>query len=319
MIKVAYEQLVDKIAKQAGLGKDDIERRIDAKRAKLSGLISKEGAAQIVAAELGVSFDRQRVKISELLDGMRRISVVAKVIEIYPVRTYTRKNVESKVATMLIADDTASARTVLWDTNHIKLIEDGKIAKDSVVEIKNASVRTGELHLGSFSNIKLSPEKINAVQVREILQEKRLSDIKPNDRAMVRATIVQVFEPRFFAICPECSIKVKQEENRFLCGTHGAVAPKFRAVMTVVADDGTGNIRVAFFSNQLTGLFNLNEEEIEKLRDVNFFLQKKEYLLGKEFWFSGRARQNKMFGNLELVISDISEVNPDELIEKLNK
>lgn len=319
MIKAAYEQIVEKIAKQAGLGKEDIERRVEAKRAKLSGLISKEGAAQIVAAELGVSFDKQKVKISELLDGMRKISVVAKVMAVYPIRTYTRRGAESKVATMAVADDTASTRAVLWDTHHISLVEEGKIAKDSVVEIKNASVRAGELHLGSFSGIELSPEKIEAVQVKEILQEKKLADLNPNDKAIIRATILQVFEPRFFAICPECSLKVKQEENRFLCDKHGPIIPKFRAIITLIGDDGTSSVRMVFFSDQLIKLLNISEEELDKLRSMDYFLQRKNELLGKEFWFSGRARQNKLFGNLELVISDISEVSPDELIEKLNK
>ena len=58
-----YAQLVERIARSSGLATDEVDRKIEAKRAKLSGLISKEGAAQIVAAELGVSFDNQRVKL----------------------------------------------------------------------------------------------------------------------------------------------------------------------------------------------------------------------------------------------------------------
>jgi ssDNA-binding replication factor A large subunit len=319
MIKAAYEQIVEKIAKQSGLSEDDVKRRIEAKRARLSGLISKEGAAQIVAAELGISFDKQKVKISELLDGMRKISVVAKVIEVYPVRTYTRKGVENKVATMMVADDTASVRVVLWDTHHISMIEKGEITKDVVVEIKNASVRAGELHLGSLSDIRLSSEKIDSVKVKELLQEKNLSDLQLNDKVIIRATVLQVFEPRFFSICPECFLKVRQEENRSLCDKHGAVIPKFRAIMTLIVDDGSSSIRAVFFSDNLIKLLNIDEEEIDKLRNMDYFLQIKNDLLGKEFWFSGRVRQNRMFGNLEFVVSDVYEVNPDELIEKLNK
>ena len=57
MVDISYEKLIDKISKTSGLELTEIERRIEAKRAKLSGLISKEGAAQVIAAELGVSFD----------------------------------------------------------------------------------------------------------------------------------------------------------------------------------------------------------------------------------------------------------------------
>jgi len=57
----------------------------------LAGLISQEGAAQIVAAELGINFDNEKLKINELLPGMRKVNVVGKVINLFPVRTFTTK------------------------------------------------------------------------------------------------------------------------------------------------------------------------------------------------------------------------------------
>ena len=47
-----YDLLIERIAKASGLEKEEVERKVEAKKAKLSGLISKEGAAQIIAAEL---------------------------------------------------------------------------------------------------------------------------------------------------------------------------------------------------------------------------------------------------------------------------
>jgi len=58
-----YELVLDRISKQSGTEKEELERRVEAKRAKLSGLISKEGALQVIAAELGISFDNQKLKI----------------------------------------------------------------------------------------------------------------------------------------------------------------------------------------------------------------------------------------------------------------
>ena len=71
-----YELLLDKISKQSGVDVSELERKIEAKRSKLSGLISKDGAAQILAAELGVSFENQRMTIAELSPGMKRVRVV---------------------------------------------------------------------------------------------------------------------------------------------------------------------------------------------------------------------------------------------------
>lgn len=55
-----YNQLVERISAASKLPKEEIERKVEGKRAKLSGLVSKEGAAQIVAAELGINFDKER-------------------------------------------------------------------------------------------------------------------------------------------------------------------------------------------------------------------------------------------------------------------
>ena len=56
-----YDKILEKISLASGIEKDEIERRVEAKRAKLSGLISKEGAAQVIAAELGISFENEKV------------------------------------------------------------------------------------------------------------------------------------------------------------------------------------------------------------------------------------------------------------------
>ena len=62
----SYDFLIERITSHSGIGKDEIERKVEARRAKLSGLISREGAAQIIAAEFGVNFDNVQLKIHEL-------------------------------------------------------------------------------------------------------------------------------------------------------------------------------------------------------------------------------------------------------------
>ena len=80
-----YQQLVEFISSNAGISAEDVKRKIEAKQAKLSGLISKEGAAQIIAAELNVNFDNHHVKISQIAQGMRKINLIAKIIKMFPI------------------------------------------------------------------------------------------------------------------------------------------------------------------------------------------------------------------------------------------
>src|SRR3989339_88242 len=160
-----YEKIVKKVAISSGLDVSEIEKRVEAKRSKLAGLISLEGAAQVVAAELGISFENERSKINDLLPGMRKVNVVGQILNLSPVRTFTTKKGDSgKVANIVLADDTSNIKVVLWDTNHISLIENGEMNIGSIVEIMNGTMRDNEIHLGSFSEIKLSKEILENVQ-----------------------------------------------------------------------------------------------------------------------------------------------------------
>ena len=299
-----YEKILEKIALASGVEKEEIERRVEAKRAKLSGLISKEGAAQVVAAELGISFDNERLKINELLPGMRKANVVGKVVNIFPVRSFVRNGKDNKVVNFVIADDTSNVKVVLWDTNHIEMIEKGKIVEGSVIEIANASVRDSEVHLGSFSELKLSDDILGEVRTEKILKEKNIIGFKPMDAVSVRAFIVQIFEPKFFEVCPACRKKVVDAN----CETHGKVAPERRALINLVLDDGTETIRSVLFHDSISQLgFSLEKD----------FIIQKEDLLGKEMIFSGNVRTNKFFSNKEFIVDSIEQLDLDGLIGKL--
>ncbi len=320
MIKATYDQLVERISKLAGLELKEIERRVEAKRARLSGLISKEGAAQVVAAELGISFDKQKYKISDLLTGMKKVQVTGKVINIFPVRTFLRGGIESKVANLVIADETSNIKTVFWDTHHIAKIESGEIKPGTVIDIKNADVRgTGnkELHLGSNSELTISDKQITKViTTPQNLELKKISEINLNENTRVKGAIMQVFQPRFFNVCPECNSKVSFEQGQYTCGRHGNVMPKERALINIVIDDGSNNINAIAFNEIAEKIFN---SPMENLKDPLSFMEKKQELLAKEFFFSGRARKNMLFNKDEFVIQDMNEVLPEQLIEQLQK
>lgn len=314
MVEGNYEKILEKISKTSGLEKEELERRVEAKRAKLSGLISKEGAAQILAAELGISFENERLKINELLSGMRKVNIVAKVISLFPVRTFTtKKGEEGKVANFIVADETSNIKVVLWDTNHIGLIEKKEIIEGKVVEILNGSMRDNEVHLGSFSEIKTSNEALEDVVVDRVISEKNIFDFRVGDYLKVRAFIVQAFEPRFFYVCPECKKKATSGTEGFICAEHGKVAAEKRALINIVLDDGTESIRAVLFHEGLPKL------GITDLEDADKVLSQKQDLLGKEMIFSGNVRLNKFFNNPEFIIDNVSETDLDGLIASLEK
>ena len=314
MIKNNYERIVKKIAGSAGLTEEEIERRVEAKRSKLAGLISKEGAAQVVASELGISFDEGELKIDELLPGMRKVKVVGKVIKMFPIRTFTTKKGDaSKVVNFFLADETSNIKVVLWDTNHISLIEKGQVLEGSVVEISSGSMRDNELHLGSFSEFKLSDKVFENVKTESIVKEKNIADFRVSDNVKTRAFIVQAFELKFFEVCPECKKKIIMENDSFKCNEHGKILPEKRALINLVLDDGTGTVRAVFFHEALSGLGLTELENSERV------MNQKEDLLGKEMVFSGNVRMNKFFNTPEFIVDRTEVVNLDELIGRLEK
>jgi ssDNA-binding replication factor A large subunit len=314
MVDENYQRILEKIAKKSGVEKEELEKRVEAKRVKLAGLISHEGAAQVIAAELGINFDEDKLKIDELLSGMRKVNVVGKILNLFPVRTFTTKNGDlGKVANFFIADETSNIKVVLWDVNHIDLIENGQISEGKVVEIVNASMRDNEIHLGSFSEFKLSDEVLKDVKTEKIVKEKKLIDFRVGESSCVRAFIVQSFEPRFFYVCPECRKKVVSGAEGFVCAEHGKITEEKRALISIVLDDGTETMKSVLFHEQLPKI------GITELENIEMLLNQRDDLLGKEMIFSGNVRTNKMFNNIEFIINDANELDLDKLIADLEQ
>ena len=308
-----YDLLIERIVKSSGLGREEIERKVEAKKAKLSGLISKEGAAQIIAAELGISFEDADLKISELMPGMKRVNVVGKIINLFPVREYDKNGRKGKVANFIIADETGNTKVVLWDINHISMIENERLKKGDVVEIKNGSMRDSEIHLSGFSELKKSGLVIDSVQTDSTVVEKSLEEIRQGQSVRVRGVVVQIFQPRFYSVCPECKKKAVSEGEVFRCVEHGVIKPKERAILNFVIDDGTESMRVVMFSDQINLL--IPEEDLKDLQKVTAF---KEDFLGAEVYVSGNVKRNQLFNNLEIVVSGIERVDVEKLISELD-
>tara|TARA_Y100000310_G_scaffold26539_1_gene25339 strand:- start:2620 stop:3549 length:930 start_codon:yes stop_codon:yes gene_type:complete len=305
-----YEQLVDKIARASGLTVEDVSLKVEAKCAKLSGLISKEGSAQIVASELGVSLDKEKMKVSELVAGMRKVNIIGKLVRVNKVSEFTTKNgVPGKVLGMTLADDSGNMRTVLWDVNHINLFEEGKLKEGQVVEINNASVRNDELHLSGFSEIKPSDEVIENVKMEKQFVVKSIVDLNAGENVKLRAVVVKVFPPRFFEVNKDTGRKITEEER-----ARGAVAEK-RALLGFVLDDGSENMKGVMFGEQIKE-FGFENEELE---DLDKFEKKKNLILGDERYFSCNVRSNAMFNTTELIVNGMEDVDIDGLVEELKR
>ena len=141
MIKIPYEEIILKINEKTQMQVSEIEDRIERKMKHLSGLISKEGAAHIVANELGVKVFEPlsgRLQIKNILTGMRDVETVGKVLQIYGVKEFANETRSGKVASLLIGDETGTIRVVLWGSQADNV---ANIMQGDVIKVLSGYVR----------------------------------------------------------------------------------------------------------------------------------------------------------------------------------
>ena len=324
MFQMSYEDIVKRIQEEKKLSREEIDKKIEQKISSLNDLISRQGAAHIVANQLGIKVMEMPsdsvTKVSEIPVGVNSVNSAVKVISMYGVREFNKQGRSGKVANFLSGDETGSIRVVVWDENLIKEIENGDVKEGDILKIRNAYSKDNngykELHLGSKSIIEINPEGVSINEVKRgtvNASRKKINELKEGETAEIFGTVVQLFEPRFYYTCPNCGKKAFLEDMKYKCVQHGEVEAKKVPVLNFFLDDGTSNIRVVAFNKQAEQLtqkedLDVNTEEFEKLKlDV----------LGKQVLVSGRCNKNTMFDRLEFVCMDVKEANPVEIINEI--
>lgn len=313
--------MLSRMREKTQLSEADLLKKIDEKCASLNGLISKEGAAHIIANELGVKLLEGGGKIRDLFPGMRNADVLGRVTQVFETREFQRADgTGGKVGSFLVGDDSGLVRIVCWG-NQADLLRD--LAPGMPIKIQGGMVRENqrgykEVHLNESSKINTSPQE----KVPEVgkMQRKTLKELAESDEQVeVMGTIVQVFDPKFFEVCPQCNSRLKEAEGAWACGEHGAVMPDYSYLVNVFLDDGTENLRVVLFRNQAERLLEKTKEQMIAYRVApDAFEPLKTQLLGEQYKFVGRAKKNTFFDRLEFIANQVRKASPDEELARVN-
>lgn len=329
MLGMNYDQIVERISKEAKVSKEEIEAKVKQKLAKLSNLISKEGAAQIVANEYGINLydllQKQRdFKINELTPMIKNATVKVKVLNVYDVRSFKTDKREGKVVNLFVGDDTSKIRLTIWDENLIKLVEEDKIKPGDVLKITGAYVKIGlndykELHLGSQAAIEINPENLK-VEVSEKsstntdISFKNINNLEKNESALICGVIVHVFEPRFYEACDKCRKKITN------CNCPEKGKTELTPILNFYFDDGTDSIRVVAFKDVAKFVMGVDDEKLKKIsEDLSIFESIKKDILGKQLEILGRTNFNEQFDRMEFFGNKISEANPKRMLDLIKK
>jgi replication factor A1 len=310
MIQMPVTEIIAKIKSQSGLDDSSIKDKIKKKMEELSGLISEQGAAHIIANELGVKVFEAvtgKLKINNILAGMRSVETEGKVIAAYPVKEFKTESREGRVGNFILADDTGTIRVTLWNAiaDNLNTIKVG-----DTIRIKSAYVRENqgrkEIHLGDKSALQINPPGVVIQDMKET--RKKISELGDSDqRIELLGTIVQVFNPTYFEVCPKCRKRVRSETGKFECAEHGKIDPENSYVINVLLDDGSGSIRATCFGQQAESLI----KDLGKMKDKpELFEASKSDLLGSIVKIMGNARKNNLTGSLDFVCRNV-DMNPD--------
>ena len=329
MIKIPYEQLVEKIKTEKNLTAEQIDEQIKIKMEQLSGLISKEGAAHILANELGIKLTQVdvKLKIRDLYAGLRTGEILGKVVRKFDIRSFQSGERSGKVGSFILADETGSVRVTCWN-DQTKEME--PLVENDIVVVIDGTVRENrgalEIHLNERTKLVRNPEgktvAVVAAQPSATALRKQIKALEENQNNVeLLGTIVQVYDMKFFERCPACKKRIKEQGVGFQCPDHGLVKPEFSYVMNVYLDDGSGNIRVVLFGTQLQQLLKKTDEDIQVYRTAPETFEKlKTDLLGEMLKTTGRVTKNLMFARLEFIANKVeTNVNPEEEISRLQQ
>lgn len=329
MFSVSYENIIKRIKDEASISEEEIESKIKEKLAKLSDLITKEGAAFIVAHELGVKVLQPvgKLTIDKLIPGMNSVNLLCKVVKIYGIREFKTEKREGKVSNLLVGDESGLTRLVIWDTNLIKLIEDNKIKEDSILKIKNGYVKENnnlkELHLGNRSQIIIDPEnekvEVNLINNIQDFTKKQIKDLEENTTNIgLFGTITNLFEPRFYEACPDCNKKARLYDGKFNCDIHGPITEKLVPIINFFFDDGTDSIRTVAFRENAEKILGLSSDQIYELRQFPEKIEDlKNKILGRQLTIIGKVTKNEMFDRKEFTVQRIQELNKQNEVEEM--
>ncbi len=204
------EGIIQRIADESELGEEELKERIERKREELGGLITPEGAAYIVANEIGINlFEGEskapELKLGNVIPGMKSVNVAGNVMRIYAPKEFDKKDGSTgRMSSLILGDETGTIRVVFWG-KEIDMIEEGKLKEGDVLMIQDGYSKEdregkAEIHVASRSGVIVNPSDI---EPKDVLPPetglRKISELKEGtDSVDLLCKVLRVHEVREF-------------------------------------------------------------------------------------------------------------------------
>ncbi len=143
-----FDALVGEVLKSnPELGREGLMKRIQEKKDTVgSGYLTDQGALFLIAGELGVQLEHvtsSDLRLKDLYVGANDITVVARVLAIYPVTEYNRKDGgKGRYRRLILFDNENVARLTLWDDKATE-VDELELQVGTPVRVASGYVKQG--------------------------------------------------------------------------------------------------------------------------------------------------------------------------------
>ncbi|MFQ5978218.1 MAG: hypothetical protein ACE5OZ_08820 [Candidatus Heimdallarchaeota archaeon] len=178
-----FEELISLLVEESGLTKGAIQAAIEKKKADLNDLVTDEGAAYIVARELGIEiptedYARHTITIRDLLEiepGIGSVTITGKIMRIFEPLKFQKDDRSGVVQRILIADNSGEIDLVLWN-QMTQLVHEKVIERGDIIRIVKGYLKEGfrkkrpELHTSRAGKIETVDEDVDSSEYPSIEQ-----------------------------------------------------------------------------------------------------------------------------------------------------
>jgi replication factor A1 len=174
------------------LSRAQIEEMIQKKKEKIgAGYLTDQGALFLIASDLGVSLNeplKVEMGLKDLYVGAKEITLATRVMNVYPVKQYSRKDgSQFLLRTMTVYDGDSRAQVKLWDEKAnlpgIENIKPGDLVKIIKAYVKSDMKGNPIINVGSGSTIESNDTQSTIPSLDAITDD--VSNVKDNQQNLV--------------------------------------------------------------------------------------------------------------------------------------
>ncbi len=188
-----FDSLLSKLLEQKpDLSRTQIEEMIQKKKEKIgAGYLTDQGALFLIASDLGVSLNeplKVEMGLKDLYVGAKEITLATRVMNVYPVKQFARKDgSQFLLRTMTVYDGDSRAQVKLWDEKAnlpgIENLKPGDLVKIIKAYVKSDMKGNPIINVGSGSNIEPNGTVSNIPSLDAITDD--VSNVKENQQNLV--------------------------------------------------------------------------------------------------------------------------------------